>query len=746
MLADRPISGRKEDLLGRSSFAEEVARSLAGWSGEESLTVAVCGPWGSGKSSVKSMVVEVLRDEGFPLKRRPQILEFNPWQISARDQISAAFFREIGACFGRRVDGAHSRTLAAKWVAYAAIIRAGTTTVVLIKSILLAVMAIAAYIGLAARYPRVAFGIGCFLAILVFLSVAFPVLGTWLESVGSALHARSKSLDKPLADIKRSIAELLRREDTQLLVVIDDVDRLSADEVRTLFQLIKAHADFPNLTYLLFYDRVVVERCLEPVGGTTGRDYLKKLVQVELDLPRMDIQRLETVLFARLDAALNLQTGDTRFDELRWQRLFVFGLRPYFRSLRDVYRFMNTLEFHLGLFRGNAHLEVNPVDLIGVEVLRIFEPHVYRAVSHAKDLLTGSNLEASPTDKQGLKSRVESLVGGASAGTILEILKELFPAIEWSFDGMKYGAQEREVWLRNRRVSSPAMFDRYFVLSTPMGELSEAEFKIAVDSAHDRTEFRRHVMELSARGLLQPLVRRLTAEIDEIALSAAPAIITSLCDIGDELPKVPAGTWELHSDRQLWLLIRRLVERKSDATERSRCLRSSVEESSGLHLPLMALHFGGMKPKEDKGDSDNTLLLHDDLESLKRTITKRIHEAADSGRLRNYHELPFLLYRWLDLSGEREVRSWVERFVSQQDGLIPFLASFVHHNAITDLMHGGTRIRKRILMSDFDTLVSTDTLDQVVLQVSGKELSEADSEVIEIYRKARRGDKDDEDW
>jgi hypothetical protein len=50
--ADRPIRSKSEDLLGRSAFAESLATVVEGWTGNDSLVVALYGPWGIGKTSL----------------------------------------------------------------------------------------------------------------------------------------------------------------------------------------------------------------------------------------------------------------------------------------------------------------------------------------------------------------------------------------------------------------------------------------------------------------------------------------------------------------------------------------------------------------------------------------------------------------------------------------------------------------------------------------------------------------------
>src|SRR6267142_3871618 len=90
---DRPIAKLDEDKLGRRPFATSVARSIESWKGDASLVIALYGGWGDGKSSVKGMVIDVLRQDE---DRCPLIIEFNPREWTSHNQLSQVFFDEIG--------------------------------------------------------------------------------------------------------------------------------------------------------------------------------------------------------------------------------------------------------------------------------------------------------------------------------------------------------------------------------------------------------------------------------------------------------------------------------------------------------------------------------------------------------------------------------------------------------------------------------------------------------------------------
>jgi hypothetical protein len=51
LISDRPISAEGDDVLGLTSFADALAKSLAEMAPDEGLVISVEGEWGSGKTS-----------------------------------------------------------------------------------------------------------------------------------------------------------------------------------------------------------------------------------------------------------------------------------------------------------------------------------------------------------------------------------------------------------------------------------------------------------------------------------------------------------------------------------------------------------------------------------------------------------------------------------------------------------------------------------------------------------------------
>ncbi|MEE8875472.1 P-loop NTPase fold protein [Pseudomonas helleri] len=93
---DRPIAKHQQDLLGRSRFAKSLSETITSWKDQESLVIALMGAWGSGKSSIKNLVIE-------DFKNVPghEVIEFNPWEWAGQEKLSATFFDEVSLTIPR---------------------------------------------------------------------------------------------------------------------------------------------------------------------------------------------------------------------------------------------------------------------------------------------------------------------------------------------------------------------------------------------------------------------------------------------------------------------------------------------------------------------------------------------------------------------------------------------------------------------------------------------------------------------
>ena len=57
--------------------------------------------------------------------------------------------------------------------------------------------------------------------------------------------------------------------------------------MRQLFTVIKALADFPNVIYILAFEREVAVKAIENETGLPGESYLEKIIQ-DFEIPLVD--------------------------------------------------------------------------------------------------------------------------------------------------------------------------------------------------------------------------------------------------------------------------------------------------------------------------------------------------------------------------------------------------------------------------------------------------------------------------
>jgi predicted KAP-like P-loop ATPase len=467
--ADQPIQNREEDLLGRRDFGEALARAIAGWHGNESLAVGIFGEWGSGKSSLKNMILEALEDDAVVEREPPVVVEYNPWQFAGQERLIEGFFEEVANQIDLPDPGKKHRELARKLRAYGAKLSLGALAAGGLNRVAKGLLIILLLL----------FGAGAFISFwkgplgglvslcalgLTLLAAVLAWAGKFSRRVASTCEALARTEEKSLSETKAELSENLAEMDRSLLVVMDDIDRLAAGEVRRLFQLVKANADFPNMMYLLLFQRDIVENSLEELSPGSGREYLDKIVQAPFDIPSVEKARLERVLNGRIEKTLDETGLLARFDRKRWYDIYGAGLSEYSTNLRDVHRYSSSLSFHAGLLQSEGVPEVNPVDLIGVEALRVFEPDVYRMLARMKSALIAqkdSLLTKGLTEdaaEQMLQSLLDASTDERSKATEA-VLSELFPRAQWVYGSVGgFGHSIVEEWHRALRVCTEDFF------------------------------------------------------------------------------------------------------------------------------------------------------------------------------------------------------------------------------------------------------------------------------------------------
>ncbi|MDQ4142988.1 MAG: KAP family NTPase [Actinomycetota bacterium] len=522
--ADAPIEHRSEDRLKRARLAEAVADQVVHGPPGQGLVIGIVGKWGSGKTSVLKMVEEAVREW-----RDTVVLTFNPWLFSGAEQLVTRFLDELAAQLrhaGR--EGGTSNRLG----------RAGERLSTYAES----------------------------LEPLSWL----PLVGPWLGRVGGAGRVyravRKARNEQPSAEEQRELVRKeLRELDHRILVVIDDLDRIEPVQIRDMVRLVKLVGDFPNVTYLLSYDREPVERALgeTPAEGST---YLEKIVQVVHDLPDPPPEAVQQMLLEELQAVVDaIPTGPFREDD--WRNILPAGIRPFFRTLRDVRRYLNAVPVTLRVVGG----EVALVDVLALEALRVFVPKAHAELSGSVATLTGLERRLvgpsqgrDEADAERVKAILEA--AGDQERPTREILRRLFPSVGHLVGGTRLIGSEQRA-RQELRVADPGVFRAYLQRALPEGTISAALVGEAVASLGDRERLARLFENLDPETA-EGLIRRLEDyEHDYDPASVEPALEVLLNQL-PHLPEGRRGMMGFGAELVVGRVVLRLLRRIDDESER----------------------------------------------------------------------------------------------------------------------------------------------------------------------------------
>jgi predicted KAP-like P-loop ATPase len=600
------------------------------------VVVGVHGPYGSGKSSLLNLVEQELARSA--KDKSPVVVRFNPWNFSTVDQLILMFFKTLSVTLGSRDKSQAARAIGEKLDQF-----------------------------------------GELLAPIGTLVAASSAWGVILQiPVVIARILRRKQLPTP-EQVKEELDRLLVSYRRRLVVIIDDIDRLEPERIRLLFRLVRLNADFKNTTYLLAFDRAVAERALTE-EGLPGRAYLEKIVQVSYDLPQPEERRVAEILFEELNATVGaIEEGEGGWDSHRWANMYHAGFKRFFRTIRDVKRYVNAVRLS---FAGSIRGEVNPIDFLVLEAIRVFSPDVYRLLPPRKDILTHTSGTLSERrDKDENKKRMDAVFAAVDehAEAVKDLVMEMFPPLAEVYGNTSYPSSWQADWRRARRVCAGAVFDKYFLFTVPTGEVSERTVREALDLAGDRRGFAGFLGNLNRQDLAVRLLERLEDFTDTLPVDKVPATIGAIVDVVDELPKERRGFYDLGADAQAMRIVFRLLRRITSEDERLRTAKEAIETGRSIHG---VVHFASwlQQTEEEEKRGRAPELSEDGQRQVAVAALVRIREAAADGTLQRAPHLGHTLFRWRDWGGGEEPQSYVKQLIVSDDGLLAFLSGFLEQH------------------------------------------------------------------
>ncbi|MDN4489676.1 P-loop NTPase fold protein [Demequina sp. SYSU T00068] len=539
---DNPIKSSKDDRLGRAELAHAFARDLRGLDLSEGAVVGVLGPWGSGKSSFVNLM-----KEDFAAEPRLAVVDFNPWMFSGAQQLVDVFFKEI-----------------------ASELRVNSTS----------------------KFGDIAEALDEYGDVLSPIAI-LPIVGGWWDRAHKSYKtARKWWKERGAQPIRTKVAEALEELDDPVVIVIDDIDRLSTDEIRDIFRLVRLTASFPNVIYVLAFDRLRVEAALDDTN-VPGRAYLEKIVQLNFDLPIVPRDVLRSQIFEALNRVLE-DVEDLRFNRDAWSDVFFEVVEPLISNMRDVTRLELSARSTLRALGG----DVEGVDLVVLEAIRVFRPEIFERLQAMRTTLTETNdsFGMGRRDDSRQKAEVESLVhdAGDDAELVRSLIKQTFPAARQYIENNRFGYDWQAVWRRNHRVAHIDFLAMYFERVAPSGIVAFRKSERAATLLTDQYGLARFLNGLAPEDLEDTVEGLEVYSADFSPEMVVPASVALLNAIALFPVRAPRGFTDINKPEiVVGRVVLRLFQRIEDEAEREAAVSSIFPELRSYSTQLELIQFVG---------------------------------------------------------------------------------------------------------------------------------------------------------
>jgi len=609
---DLPIVDPAQDRFKRHPFAQRIAKTIAQRSDPSSIVVLIHGVWGEGKTSV----LEFIDKE---LQTLPNVVpvRFNPWRFTDEATLLLTFFNTIATALDKP-----TKTTKEK-------------------------------IGDAFRkYGEVAG------------ELAIDLHGTKLSS-GKAIPKIGEILSLiPLEEKRERIERLLREAGIRVVVFIDDIDRLDRKEAQAVFKLLKLTANFTNVSYILAFDRNVVAKAISEQYGAgdhrAGYDYLEKIIQVNLNLPLADHEALTTLCLDLLqqavaDAGITLSAAQ----EKEFQLTFIQAIAPDLTTPRVAKLYANAVAFALPLLAG----EINPVDLLLLEALKVFHPLLHEHLRTSPPLYTGQfgwdltkAIEGGKQSQAAIQAQLNE-IPAQRRDHAHHLLTELFPQLHDLLRSGKYGSTNPERARREQRVADGDYLKRYLSCSIPAGDIADQDIKDYLKASASMTDAAADTAytALLQKGEILTTLLKLNAHLEEAPIDAGMAVCRAIARNGALLPD-PPGDWSRVSNTAG--LVIRDVARRLPQPQRRELLQAVLTDAQPLAFAKTC--FDWMQLQRNEHETQRIVSLNEE-QDLRAILAQRIGSYAAITSLvvgRPDTFIP-LLRVWGDVAGREPVQAHV---------------------------------------------------------------------------------------
>lgn len=614
---DRAITSIEEDLLGRATFSKQLGQAIYDYKGKDSLVIGLFGKWGTGKTSVANMALQTVEVLSKNDTSPPIMIRFAPWNYSDKDNLISQFLSSLKAYLSMDSN----------------------------------------------EFLKVKVGkaLSDYSSIFEFASL-IPVLGSPLAvALKGIVKASGDELSKPqdLNTTKHKLEDALLEADQKIIILIDDIDRLSNSQIRDVFQLVKQVGDLPNIIYLLAMDRDIVRRALSSVQNYDGSEYLEKIIQISFEMPEMRKTRLHDFFFSKINEVIREISKDITWDQQYFNKVFNNCIAPYLLTLRDVNRMINTFQFRYSMLYKETSLE----DMLGITTLEVLKPDLYKWIAENKVTLCGNVMHGYYTarnESEDNKKRYEAVFQtlGLDPEKSIKSVAAMFPAFAKDVGVHFYEANNNANIRVQMRAAQIERFDLYFVFDLDDVKVPRSTI---IDCIHflNEDELKKKITDINSQGNIVFFIDEIRAMVEEIPYERLSLLASVFMDLYNGFRgETPKAFFSVSASYLATDLTDTLVRKLKTNEERFELFRDALLNANKFSLGAVArvirkLEWAYGRFTDEKEEEKDQLVSLEQLICLEKMFLTKIEEFTKSDILLDTEETMQAFYLWRDLEKDQ---------------------------------------------------------------------------------------------
>lgn len=678
--ADRPINSKDEDLLKRAVFSEKLGDAISAYSGEECLVIGLYGSWGTGKTSIINMALKSINQSG---TNKPIVMRFSPWNYTDQNDLISIFFASLYRCLVKQNNEEIKKKVGEALCKY---------------------------------------------------SEAFAMISKFFIGNHSSelLKSASQSLGQYLMNVpdlekeKENLEKQLRGSHEKIIVVIDDIDRLSNTQIKDIFQLVKQVADFPNVIYILAMDRDIVCNALDKVQNYDGQAYLDKIIQIPFEVPVLRKSVLENIFKSKLkDIVREINENDiVKIDEdtVYWKIIYQNCVEPYMNTLRDMIRFINTFQFKYSVLYKETLFE----DLVGITALEVLEPNLYKWIYQNKKVVCSNNssIHASHNANNAHLRTDEFNILKVRSKLAIKAVASLFPMFADSVQESFY--QPIGNLKGQMRIADNDKFDTYFIFTLEEIKVPRDIIKNIIEESDEKT-LKIKIDKIINEDNIHYFLQELESLLDEIPQHNIGKIASVLLDIKSEIieDKLDNLLKDSVSDYIEVLVFDRLIPMIINDEERYELIKSKVENADATTLGTIARLMDRLKQLNRRGGDRierKYIASLDNLEQLENIFKEKICSIKEENNLLDMEGFSSIFFVWESIDQKDSQQYLASIFKHDEANKLKFICIFAEKcndiNGKTNWKYNEERYSKYISKKEIFDLINNDDMSKKIKEFS----------------------------